>query len=132
MPQTVLNDKKGMTLVEVVIALLVLLIVFLALMQTALVGIDANMLNVLRDEAVNIAEEQMSTARNTPFDSLTAGSADVSPPARSLRNIAAFTYTVTRTVTDINTDNKQVDITVAWNWKGNPYTHSISTIVRRQ
>lgn len=132
MLQTVLKDKKGMTLVEVVIALLVLLIVFLALMQTALVGIDANMLNVLRDEAVNIAEEQMSTARNTPFDSLTAGATDVSPPARSLRNIAAFTYTVTRTVTDINTDSKQVDITVAWDWKENPYTHTISTIVRRQ
>lgn len=126
-----LQDKKGMTLVEVVIALLVLLIVFLALMQTALVGIDANMLNVLRDEAVNIAEEQMNTARNIPFDSLTAGAVDVSPPARSLRNIAAFTYTVTRTVTDINTDSKQVDIAVAWDWKENPYTHTILTIVRR-
>lgn len=131
MPQTVLKDKKGMTLIEVVIALLVLLIVFLALMQTALVGIDANMLNVLRDEAVNIAEEQMSTARNSPFDSLAAGAADVSPPDRRLRNIAAFTYTVTRTVTDINTDSKQVVMTVTWIWKENPYTHTISTIVRR-
>lgn len=129
MPQTVLKDKKGMTLVEVVIALLVLLIVFLALMQTALVGIDANMLNVLRDEAVNIAEEQMSEARNTPFDSLAAGTADVT---RNLRNIPSFTYTASRTVTSLSTDTSQVVITIAWDWKETPYTHTISTIVRRQ
>lgn len=69
MPQTVLLNKKGLTLIEVMVALVVLLLVFLALMQTALVSIDSNMINVLRDEAVNIAEEQMSNQRNlsTPF-----------------------------------------------------------------
>ena len=63
MPQTVLVDKKGLTLIEVMVALIVLLLVFLALMQTALLSIDSNMINVLRDEAVNIAEEQMSDCK---------------------------------------------------------------------
>lgn len=136
MLQTVLNDKKGLTLVEVVIALLVLLIVFLALMQTALVSIDANMINVLRDEAVSIAEERMSEARNIPFDSLTAGTTDVSPPSKSIRNIPAFSYTATRTVSAAGPDAMQVSINVTWEWKektgADAYTHSISTIVRRQ
>lgn len=138
MLQTVLQNKKGLTLVEVMIALVVLLLVFLALMQTALVSIDSNMINVLRDEAVNIAEESMNDARNTPFNNLAAGTTDVSPPPKSLRNIAAFTYTASRTVSDINTDSKQVVITVTWDWKerttanGNPYIHTISTVLRRQ
>lgn len=145
MPQTVLNDKKGMTLIEVVIALLVLLIVFLALMQTALVGIDANMLNVLRDEAVGIAEQSMTDVRNMSFDCLASeklidpstGSCTIFSPStvpvqRNLRNKSNFPYQVLRTVTNLSTDTVQVVITIAWDWKENPYTHTISTIVRRQ
>jgi type IV pilus assembly protein PilV len=134
--EVVLLNKKGLTLVEVMIALVVLLIVSLALMQTALVSINANMTNVLRDEAVNIAEMRMDEARNIPFDNLVAGALGETV-SRNLRNIANFQYTVTRTVTDLNSDNKQVNITVIWEWKentvanGNPLTHSITSIVRR-
>ncbi len=139
MLQTALKDKKGLTLIEVMISLVVLLLVFLALLQTALVSIDSNMANVLRDEAVNIAEEQMNVARNTSFDILALGTTDVSPPARSIRNIAAFTYTVTRTISNVKTNSSiQVVITVTWDWKdrtaanGDPYTHTISAILRNQ
>ena len=126
-----ITNEKGLTLVEVMIALVVLLIVSLALMQTALVSIDSNMTNVLRDEAVNIAEMRMNEARNIPFDNLVAG-ASGETVLRNFRNIANFQYTVTRTVTDLNSDNKQLEIRVTWNWKGNPIPpHIITTIVRR-
>lgn len=130
-------NKKGVTLVEVMIALVVSLLVFLALMQTALVGIDSNMINVLRDEAVRIAEMRMNELRNQLFDSLAAGTSSETV-TRDLRNIANFSFTVTRTIIDLNADNKQVNIIVIWEWKektvanGNPYTHSITTILRRQ
>jgi prepilin-type N-terminal cleavage/methylation domain-containing protein len=133
--EAVLLNKKGLTLVEVMIALVVLLVVSLALMQTALVSINSNMSNVLRDEAVNIAEMRMNEARNTPFNNLIGTS--TAPISRNFRNIANFQYTVTRTITDLNSDNKQVNITVLWEWKentvanGNPLTHSITSIVRR-
>jgi len=133
--QLVKLNKKGLTLVEVMIALVVLLIVSLALMQTALVSINSNMTNVLRDEAVSIAEMRMNEARNTPFNFL--GGTSNATILRNFRNIANFQYTVTRTVTNLNSDNKQVNITVTWDWKentvanGNPLTHSITSIVRR-
>jgi len=125
----VLKDKRGLTLVEVLISLVVLLLVFLALMQTALVSIDSNMINVLRDEAVNVAEDQMNIARNLPFANLV----NLGPSAvtRNLRNIPNFSYNVTRTITNINADTTQVAIAVTWTWKGNPYNHTISTILRR-
>jgi prepilin-type N-terminal cleavage/methylation domain-containing protein len=128
--ELVLKDKKGVTLVEVMIALVVFLLVSLAMMQTALVGIDSNMINLLRDEAVKIAEESMIDARNTPFDSLAAGTTGLPPVSRNLRNMIR-PFTVTRAVTDHGVNNKVVDINVAWNWKLNPYAHSITTILRR-
>lgn len=131
-----LRDNKGMTLVEVVIALTVLLIVLLALMQTALVSINANMINVLRDEAVSMAEERMSEARNIPFDSLATGITNFPAQTRSIRNIPSFPYNVVRTISSAGPDAMQVGITVTWEWKektgANAYTHSISTIVRRR
>jgi len=129
-------NKKGMTLVEVLIALVVLLLVSLAMMQTALVSIDSNMVNVLRDEAVSIAEMGMNEARNTSFSSLSPGTSSTNV-LRNFRNIQNFQFSVVRTVTDLNVDNKQVNIAVTWDWKektvvnGNPYTHTISTIVKR-
>lgn len=127
---TVLLNKKGSSLVEVMISLVILLVVFLALMQTALLSIDSNVKNLLRDEAVGLAEMRMSTIRNTPFANLTAGTATATD-SRNLRN-AAVTYTSTTTITSLNTDNLQVTISIAWTWKSQTYTHSISTIVRSQ
>lgn len=135
MPQTVLKDNRGLTLVEVTIALVVLLLVMLALMQTALVSIDSNMLNVLRDNAVNIAEERMKEVRGTSFDSVVSAAAE--PEQRNVRNVANFSYTVTVNVTNINIDTRQIVVTVSWDWKqrtaanGNPYTHTISSILSR-
>lgn len=57
-------DNKGMSLVEVMVALVILLFVSLAMMQTALVSIESNMRNVLRDEAVSIAEMRMNDAKS--------------------------------------------------------------------
>ena len=120
--------EGGFTLVEVLISMVVLLLVSLALMQTALVSIDSNMMNILRDEAVGIAEEEMNEARGVSFSLLgdTAGTVQ-----KKIRNIAVFNYAVTRTVTSIGAESRQVVITITWNWKGNPYTHSIASIVRR-
>jgi prepilin-type N-terminal cleavage/methylation domain-containing protein len=133
-----LKSNSGMTLVEVLVALVVLLLVSLAMLQTALLSIENNMINVLRDEAVSVAEMRMNEARNIPFDTLAAAVGDnVQVVARPVRNIAAFPFTATRTVVVRDGNNLQVDVRVQWEWKdntvanGNPYRHSISTIMRR-
>jgi type IV pilus assembly protein PilV len=137
---TVYRNSEGVTLVEVMVALVVALLVSLALMQTALLGIDSNMKNVLRDEAVRIAEKDMNDARNLPFDSLNDSTSTV---LRSFKNIDNFQYNVSRTVTVLDTNYvlnstlKRVDVTVTWDWKentvanGNPFTHTITSIIKR-
>lgn len=165
MQQIALLNKKGLSLVEVMIALVIFLLVFLALMQTALVGIDANMTNNLRNEAVNVAEIRMNEARNKPFVSLFADTGSPSSDyldggctsgcndcptgfstgkcwCRDVRSISGFKFCTSLACTefggdgicttdDIGADNKQVNITVGWKWKGENYTHRITTVRQR-
>ena len=146
-------NKKGFTLVEVMIALVVVLVVFLALMQTALVGIESNMRNILRDEAVSIAEMRVNEIRNTPFVSVVSDAGSLSScdcPGgfssmgtciqRDLKNISLFNFCTNMTCQEMggdgdcatdDADNKQVNITIGWKWKGENYTHNITTIMKR-
>jgi competence protein ComGC len=131
------NNNKGATLLEMLISLLILLIVSLALTQSALLGISTNVINSLRDEAVNVADMRMNQLESLPFTStvtdpgLAPGCAPETGIARNLRRIT-MTYTPTRCITDIDADNKQIAITVAWNYKGIAYTHGTVSIMRKQ
>lgn len=134
-----LLNKKGMTLIEVMIALIILLIVMLALMQTVTLGINSNVSNLLRDEATNIAELRITELRNKLFtDGILAATAGTNeaPVKREFRNFDVD-FTPRRTIADLDGDNKRVDINITWEWRsrtvasGNPYTYTVSTIVRR-
>jgi len=141
--------NKGVSMVEVMIALVVLLIVFMGVAQTALLSIDSNVRNVVRDEAVTVAAQRMSEAKNLPFNNIltdsTAFPGDAACPnfpngtafpatgvvvTRSVRSIDAVLCT-NRTVVPLDVDTKTVTINLGWFWKGEGFTHSISSIVRR-
>jgi type II secretory pathway pseudopilin PulG len=154
-PEIAILNREGVSLVEVMIALVVMLLVFFALMQTTLVGIDANMLNSLRSEAVNIAEKRMTEVRNQAFTeiqtdtgSLTGCDCPAGFPAtgrceqKNLKSITNFNFCTRVACTEIGGDgncatdtaggdNKQVTVSVGWRWKGQPYRHSITTVRKR-
>jgi hypothetical protein len=67
----VLRNEKGVSLVEVMIALTVFLLVFMALLQSALLSVDYNMHNILRDEAIKIAAMRVEDTRSLLFDDVT-------------------------------------------------------------
>jgi prepilin-type N-terminal cleavage/methylation domain-containing protein len=162
------NNNKGLTLVEVMIALSVFLLVFMGLFQTALLSIEHNMKNILRDEAINIAAARMEETKSMPFDSVinnpnvcsvsnnlctvadecpqtgeSCGTpTTVSLPScatttypmgtlRDFRNIQDFPFGTEIAVIDYDADTKQIDIEVAWEYKNECYTHSITSLRRR-
>jgi len=152
-------NNKGMGLVEVMIALTVMLLVFLALMQTALVSIDANMLNTMRGEAVNVAELRMNKVRTDRFDAIVSDGPLINDPnggctsvcndcpdnpntpaadfatgaciCSDVRSIENFKYCTNVTSTALGADNRRIDVMVGWKWKGEDYFHTISTIRKR-
>lgn len=137
MGRIALLNKKGVTLIEMMISLVIIMIVSLALMQTALVGIRTNVQNSMRDEAVNVAEGRMNDLRGLPFTEtlthadLAEGVTVTTPVPRNLRG-ATIQYTPTQTISNINTTTKQITISVAWSYRGQSYNHSITSIMRRQ
>jgi len=144
----VLLNRKGLTLVEVMIALVVLLFVSLAMMQTALVSIDSNMKNTVRTEAVGRAEKIVNDLRNLTYTSTftDAGLANTgswacvdstdphcptySEESRYVRN-AWIVFTEQKMIIDRGTENKEVSVKVSWNWKGDPYDYTFSTVLRK-
>ena len=130
MEQVVCRDNRGMTLIEVLISLMLLAIVSLALIQSALLAINTNVKNEMRDEAVSVAEQRLNELKNTPFASL-----DLLPPetaiTRKIRSVSC-TYVPTRLITNIDTaaTTKQITVYVNWTYKGVPYQHSTSTVMR--
>lgn len=133
-----LLNKKGVTLIELMVSLVILLIVSLALMQTSLLGISTNVKNQIRDEAVNIAEMRMIGLRSLPFtDTLThadltaTAGVNETPVPRKFRGFS-IDFTPRRTITNISTDTKQITVTVTWNYRGQANTHGVTSIMRKQ
>lgn len=132
-------NNKGVTLIEMMFALVILLIASLALMQTALLGISTNVQNTLRDEAVSVAEMRINELTSRPFTASVTDpwlDAPGTTPAETVvpRTFRGFTvhYTPTRTITNISPTSKQITITITWDYKGRSYTHGVTTIMRRQ
>lgn len=150
------GNNKGFTLIELMVAMLILLVGGLALITSAAMVMEHNMTNQLRDEAVRVAEQDMSILRNTPFASLPAGPAvggwgtinggiwTAAPPPgscqtvqRSFRGIQNFSYTVCERITGLSATTRQIDVAVGWDYKGTgvlaptvrKYQHSASSIV---
>ncbi len=137
-------NKKGFSLVEVMIALVILLLVFMGLIQASIVSIGANMRNEIRDEATRLTSDIMTQLRAAPFDDLdrspiTAAPATPDPAnftvvaaltTRSIRN-TTIPYTVNVTIQLLDTDHKQITITTQWTWQGETMTHTIVTYIGR-
>src|SRR5512141_2604231 len=107
------SSVSGMTLIEVLVSLVIVFIIFLGLSSSGLVVLNENIKNEMRDEAVSVADNAVQVARRTLFGNLTNLPAD--NVWRLVRNVNR-PFTVTRTVTNLDGDNRQVTINVGWTW----------------
>jgi type IV pilus assembly protein PilV len=114
------NNNKGFSLVEMVIAMVIILVGLLGLVQATLLSIDSNAMNLLRDEAVRLAEERMDQLKSLPVTNVSL------PPAANQcnsvnRNIRNFieTYQVCTTIVNLNGNEtrKSLQVVVGWDHK---------------
>jgi len=145
------TNNSGVTLVEVMIALVVLLIVMMGLLQASLLSIEHNLRNELRDEATRIASDRITGLRSAGFDSgdltATGGVFVDDTPAiytRSFRNIvpnpadpaSPGVFSVQKNISDVPNaagvvNVKQVTIRVAWQYKGEALTHTLNATIKK-
>jgi prepilin-type N-terminal cleavage/methylation domain-containing protein len=122
------NDKRGLTLIEVMISLVIVFIVFIGLSGSGLLVLEENIRNSLRDEAASVAEREVQHARNLPLDNVVSGTRPlVSYPVRGL----VVTYTPSWTVSVLDGSTRQLTVAVTWTRKARSYSHQVATIVRQ-
>ena len=124
------DRPAGFTLVELVMAMAIMFIVFLGLAGVAMTGLEYNIQNALRDEAVSVGESRMNEVRSIPFDNIVTPAA----PDNVLRPVRGFnaTYSVTTTVASPDAELRQVTMVVGWTRHGKAYSHTFSSLIRRR
>jgi type II secretory pathway pseudopilin PulG len=131
MERTVYRDNRGMSLIELMISMVLMMAVAIALMQSSLIAMNTNVMNEMRNEGVSVAEQQMNIVRNTPFASLST----LPTSTTVYRNIRAkintpFAVSLAQGV--INANSTQVTVTVNWSYQNRPFSTSMSTVMRNQ
>lgn len=117
--------QQGFSLVELMIAMFIFMVVMLGLLVGVTSAIQANKGNVLRDEAVRLAEDELSRLKSERFTALGTSAAldatggwtaptDVTVNVRGGR----VTYAMSEQITDIAggaNPLKRIDVAVGWN-----------------
>ncbi len=138
MQQLALSDNRGFTLVEFLVAIVILTVGILGLLQTVNLSISHNMVNQLRLDGTIVADGELSRelAKGGSSIGFNAISTPTSPYVsrynvrRTVLN-GFRNYSVTRTNSNITANTKQVTVQVAWRYKGNRYRHEASSLISR-
>lgn len=122
-------NKRGFTLVEFLVAIVILMVGLLGLLQTVNYALVHNVTNQLRQTALLVADERMQTEIAKGFGNITIGTANET--AQRTINGAQYTYTVV--VTNAQTTDQTINImvSVGWNYKGQPYQQAVASLISR-
>ncbi len=116
------KNSDGFTLIEFLVAIVILMVGLLGLLQTVNYALQYNMGTQLRNEAASIADAQMSMELAKPFDLISTVTSSKSVSRQILNGYK--NYSVTRSGQDM-TNTKQVNVGVTWRYKKQPFTHTV-------
>lgn len=140
MGQPASNNKRGFTLIELMIAMLIIMISMLALLTSIVTSMAANTGNEIRNTAIKVTNETAEALLALPIDDaeLSTGTPHTNtfstgPTGQQVKGfpnptqrVRAFdvTYTITWNVTAPSANLKQVSISVAYSHKNKDFTNS--------
>jgi type IV pilus assembly protein PilV len=123
-------DEKGFTLIEVLVAMLIMTVGLFGLLQVINVAIVHNMNNQFRHEAVKLADAQMALQRSRSFYDISTSSTVPSVTVAKIGINNAFkNYSVIRQGSVITPNTRQLDINVTWGYKNIRYNHRVSSLI---
>lgn len=135
-------SKTGFTLIEVLVAVVILTVGLLGLMQTVIYALNHNLTAQLRQEATSVADQVMSVEKAKPYSKITAPEFDSSidnfndlptevtnTTVNRLVNGSNKTFTVVETVRSPTPQSKNIEVMVSWVHKQTTYSHSVASII---
>jgi type IV pilus assembly protein PilV len=126
----VISNKRGFTLVEFLVAIVIMMVGILGLLQTVNFSIHHNMNNQLRQEATLLADDMMNQEKAKPFD-LISTTTRVYPVSQRVVNGAFRNYSVVKTGSGVTGQTTQIELDVSWHYKQDRFVHSISSLASR-
>ena len=121
------GSQKGLTIVEVMIAMTVMTVTILSILTAIVSASRGNRNNMERTMALNLAVERMDQVKNKAYDDITAANF----PSESGITVGTHPITFSRSVSITTTTYKTVTVTVTWTNFGGAYreTEEVSTII---
>jgi len=116
--------SKGFTLIEMLMAMLIMTVGLLGLLQSVNIALEHKTRNRLREEALVIAEEQMNDWRIKDFDNIED---EKIPELERLIGGSPKEFKVSKTVTGMG-DTKKLRVAVSWEYKQVTNEHEIFTV----
>lgn len=123
------KNNGGFTLVEVMVAIVIMAVGMLGVLQSINVSLQHNLKNELRNEAIRIGERYMAEFRGSDFDSLTDAYTDVT--VESKFRAATKTFTVERSTEALSADARKVTVEVKWTYRNQEYQNRLDSVVAR-
>ena len=119
------SKTAGFTLIEVMMAVLILSIGLMALIQTLGYAISFNFSNKLRNDAIMVAGRAMGHERAKPFDIIFSSISTARVPFA----LSFVNYSVIKSVDSFGSNSKRVQFDVSWRDKQVKKHHYLSTTI---
>lgn len=130
---TVNLNRQGFTLIEVMVALLIMAIGLLASLAGIMTAVNYNLGNDLRNEALKIAQEQQEAVRSMPYINvapLNGTNQTIQRQFGKAQRDFVLSWITQPTVLGGN-NVQRVTLTVSWALKNKAYSYVSDTLVRQ-
>lgn len=130
--QILKSNNKGFSLIELVVAIVILMVGMMALLSAAGSAISLNLDNILRDEAVQVADSRLREVKANrsatfalPFNNIsTTVTRSSKLRSKNMRYVVSLSSAAT------GGDNSNlITVNVAWLYKGTTKQHELRTFI---
>lgn len=128
------SDKRGFTLVEVMVTLMILAFGMLASIVGIMSALDHSLMNEMRNDAIKLAQEQEEAARDMPYASIQSIAATQTIWRQVRKTPVKYTVNFSPPVVapgGAGMGMSLVKFTVNWQFKNTTYSYILQTIVRQ-
>ncbi len=125
------SNNRGFTLVEVLVAFVILLVGLLGLLQAINIALEHNTRNHFREEATLVGERVMNGFRALPFDQITATNGTLSVPSNIRGVNKSYRVTYLARAAGGSANSRELEVNVIWKFKNSSTVHRVKSVRTR-